>query len=177
VNDTSFAAQAVARGPHTVAPPSFDGHGWLVVINLVVMTGAMVMATTTVAGLIGDAWRTRSRDRHNDPIAVWRIPLICFATAMALRTGVEALILWGWNPLDPVGTGWLQTFKRFVDPFSVAFGLVGLAVVELSKRGMGAQLLKRPFPINMWASLPMLKRPAMVCLLALIAAIGVVSTR
>lgn len=177
MNNSSLAAEAVARGPHTLAPPSFDGHGWLVVINLVVMTGALVMASTTVAGLVGDAWRTRRRDRRNDPIAVWRWPLICFAAGMALRTGVEALNLWGWNPLDPVGTGWLQTMKRFVDPISVSLGLVALAIIELSKRGMGQQLLKRPFPINMWASMPMLKRPAMVCLLALIAAIAVVSTR
>lgn len=177
MDNSSLAAQAVAGGPHTAAPPSFDGHGWLVVINLVVMTGALVMATTTVAGLVGDAWRTRRRDRRNDPIAIWRWPLICFAVGMALRTGTEALILWGWNPLDPVKTGWLQTFKRFADPVSVGCGLVALAVIELSKRGMAQQMLKRPFPINMWASLPMLKRPAMVCLLALIAAIGVVSTR
>ena len=177
MNSSSFAARAVAEGPHTLAPPSFDGHGWLVVVNLVVMTGAMVMASTTVAGLIGDAWRGRARSRRTDPISIWRLPIVCFAIAMALRTGVEALNLWGWNPADPAGTGWLLTLKRFVDPVSVAFGLAGLAIVELSKRGLSEQLRKRPFPIAMWASLPMLKRPAMVCLLALIAAIGVVSTR
>ena len=34
----SFAAQAVAHGPATLAPPGFDGHGWLVVGNMAAST-------------------------------------------------------------------------------------------------------------------------------------------
>lgn len=38
MTETSLAAQAVASGPGTVAPPSFDGHGWLVALNMGAMT-------------------------------------------------------------------------------------------------------------------------------------------
>jgi len=45
MNNSSFAAQAVAKGPMTAAPPSQEGHGWLVVLNLAVVTFASVVET------------------------------------------------------------------------------------------------------------------------------------
>lgn len=43
-NPVSFAAEAIAHGPRTLAPPSFDGHGWLVVINMMLTTTARFTA-------------------------------------------------------------------------------------------------------------------------------------
>lgn len=34
MNNTSLAAQTLPPEPGTVAPPSFDGHGWLVALNM-----------------------------------------------------------------------------------------------------------------------------------------------
>ncbi|MGA1799766.1 hypothetical protein VH567_13415 [Sphingomonas sp. 4RDLI-65] len=76
-----------------------------------------------------------------------------------------------------MATGWYLTLKCFINPFALLFGVTGLGMLYLSSRGMVARLRRRPFPIDIWASLPMLKRPAAIGLLSLIAAIGVVSTR
>jgi hypothetical protein len=177
MSNTSLAAQAVAAGPATLAPPSFDGHGWLVVVNLAGMTAVFVLATMfAVDALL--AWRrNRLRDLPTHPVSIWRIAGFCFAVGIAIRSGAEGLVLWNWNAADPVGTGWWTTLKRFLDPVALLFGTAGLGLLYLSARGMVEHLRKRPFPIDMWASLPMLKRPAAILLLSLIAAIGVVSTR
>lgn len=173
----SFAAQAVANGPMTLAPPSFDGHGWLVVINLAGMTAVFVVAAMFAVDAFRGWWRNRGRDRWMHPVTIWRSAGFCFAVAIVIRCGGEAISLWNWDPRDPAVTAWYLTLKRFLDPFALAFGVTGLGLLYLSSRGMVAQLRRRPFPIDMWASLPMLKRPAAIGMLSLIAAIGVVSTR
>lgn len=177
MNNSSLAAQAVAKGPATLAPPSFDGHGWLVVVNLAGMSFAFIVATMFAY----DAWRAVRRNRGldlpNHPVSIWRWAGLCFATGIGIRTFFAAVTLWNWDPRDPVGTGWYLTLQRFADPIGLAFGLAGLGILYLSAPGMVAHLRRRPFPIRMWASLPMLRRPAAIALLSLIAAVGVVSTR
>jgi hypothetical protein len=177
MDNASFAARAVADGPPTVAPPSFDGHGWLVVLNLAVMTFATVVALMFAVDAIRAWHRNRSVDRPSHPVSIWRWAGFCFAMGIFLTRGADAVVLWNWNIRDPAGTGWWLTFQRFIDPIAMSFGLTGLALLYLSARGMVVQLRRRPFPIDMWSSLPMLKRPAYIALLSLIAAIGVVSTR
>lgn len=175
--NSSLAAQAVAGGPATVAPPSFDGHGWLVVINLACMTFATVVALMFAIDAIRAARRNRGRDLPSHPVSIWRRAGFCFAMGIFITRGFGALVLWNWDPLKPAATGWYLTLQRFADLPAMAFGLAGLAFFYLSAPGMTAQLRRRPFPIDMWASLPMLKRPAWIALLSLIAALGVVSTR
>ncbi|WP_419808396.1 hypothetical protein [Sphingomonas sp.] len=177
MTNTSLAAQAVIGGPQSLAPPSFDGHGWLVVINLAGMTAVCVLAVMFAVDAVAAFWRNRHRDMLTHPVTIWRAAGFCFACGIALRTGAEALVLWNWNPVDPIRTGWWTMLKRYLDPVSLCFAVTGLGVLYLSARGMVGQLRRRPFPIDMWASLPMLKRPAAIGLLSLIAAIGVVSTR
>jgi len=176
-DNSSFAAQAVANGPMTLAPPSFDGHGWLVVVNLAGMTAVCVVAAMFAVDALFAWRRNRGQDLWNHPVTIWRVAGFCFACAIVIRCGGEAVSLWNWNPRDPAATGWFLTLKRFMDPFALLFGVTGLGMLYLSSRGMVAQLRRRPFPIDMWASLPMLKRPAAIGILSLIAAIGVVSTR
>lgn len=173
----SVATASVAQGPLTVAPPSFDGHGWLVVINLAVMTAACVLAAMMAIDLVRHIWGRRHRDRVTHPVTIWRSTAVCFAIGIALRAGAEAAVLWNWNPLDPASTASFLIAKRLVDPIAMAFGLAGLALTYLSARGVVEQLRKRPFPINMWANLPMLKRPAAIVAIWMVASIGVVVTR
>lgn len=177
MNNSSLAEQAVAMGPATVAPPSFDGQGWLVVINLAAFTFAFLLCAMLAVKWIGDIWRNRKRDTLDHPVTIWRGIGIALTLAGVLRFGIAAAVLWGWNPLDPVGTAAVLTLQRYVDPIAAALGIGGLATFFLSERGMVDQLRKEPFPLNMWASLPMLKRPAFLAVICLIAAIGVVSTR
>lgn len=121
----SFAAQAIAFGPRTLAPPSFEGHGWLVVVNMMATTTASILGAMLAVKLIKDWWRHR----------------VC---------GMEALTLWGWNPRDPVGTAWYLTAQRLVAPFGrlFTFGWIGLYV--LAEPAMIAHLRKQPFPLRMW---------------------------
>lgn len=172
-----FAAQAVADGPATVAPPSFDGQGWLVVINLAVMTAAMVLATMMAVDLIRHVWRRRAIDKRRHPVTVWRATIFCFATGMAIRCCGAAIVLWGWNPAKPTDTGGLLLLQRLMDPVAVAFGLSGLALAYMAAPGMVKQLRRRPHPVDFWTALPLLKRPAAIVGLSLLAALGVVATR
>jgi hypothetical protein len=52
-----------------------------------------------------------------------------------------------------------------------------MTLVTLSNTAMEQQLTRRPLPVDMWARLPTLRRPAAVILLSLVAAVGVALTR
>lgn len=175
-DNRSLAAQAVADAG-TLAPPSFDGHGWLVVINLATMSAATLIAAMVVGLLLSQAWSARRADRGWAPARLWRIAGLCFSIGMVLRCGAGALELWGWNPHDPVTTGRFLLWKRAIDPVAVAFGLTGLSVFTLSAPGIVWQLRREPFPVDLWQSWPIVRRMLAVVTLSLIAAIGVVSTR
>lgn len=176
-NEMSVAVEAVARGPATVAPPSFDGHGWLVVLNLAEMTAATVIAGMGIAFIVSEAWKGRARDRGLAPARVHRIIGLLLCLGMLLRCGAEAASLWGWNPLDPQGTAALLILKRFIDPLAVPLGVTAIGLYVMSFPGMREQLRKEPLPIDMWQSWPVIQRMAGVAVLSLIAAVGMVSTR
>lgn len=177
MSNASYAARAVAEGPMTIAPPSFDGHGWLVVINLAWFTAGFVLFTMLAFSTARDLWKCRALDRLNHPVTILRIAMVMLGVAGSMRFGAEAATLWGWNPLDPTTTGTLLVIKRMIDPVAATIGLGGIALLYLSKGSMQEQLRKRPFPVRLWASLPMLKRPALIVALALVASAGVVMTR
>jgi hypothetical protein len=177
MSNSSFASQAVADGPQTLAPPSFNGMGWLVVINLAVMTIATLVGIMVIVKLVGDWVRHRRQDVWLSPASIYRMLGILFATGITIRCGAEAVNLWGWNPHDPVATGFYLTAKRMFDPIAVVCGITGLMVYILSEPGMIEQQRKILFPVDMWLAWPMVKRMLRLGLLTLIAAIGVVSTR
>jgi hypothetical protein len=166
------AVRAVAS-----APPSFDGQGWLFVINLWTFTAGFYLTLMFVAWQGWHIWRNRGRDGPRDPVTIWRVTLLLMAAGLCLRCGGEAFNLWAWDPRMPEQSTRALTFKRFVDPFALTFGMAGLTIGALSARGLVEQLRKRPFPIDVWASLPMLRRPAAVVALTLCASIGVVTFR
>ena len=183
MSNTSYAAQAVAAGPQTLAPPSFNGNGVLVALNLGVFTAGFFIMLAVAVTLSGQIYRRargtdgRPPDRWNHPVTIWRGIGLLVASAGVIRFGFAAATLWGWNPLNPAYTGWLLTLQRVFDPIAAVLGLIAISMFVLSERGMVEQLRKEPFPLNMWASLPMLKRPAIIVLLSFACAIGVVSTR
>lgn len=173
----SLAAVAVAQGPQTAAPPSFDGLGWLVVMNLTVFTAGFYLLVALSLWLLSEMWRYRRVDAWRDPVTIYRRIGLAWSIGFALRCFGEAYSIWGWNPADPMATATALQLKRFLDPISAAFGLVGIAQFVLTLPGMKPQLRKRPFPLDMWATLPMLKRPALVVLLCFAGAVGVTLTR
>lgn len=175
--NSSFAARMVADGPATLAPPSFEGMGWLVAINMGIMTIAFLGGTMVVAKLAGDWVRHRRQDTPRSPTAIYRLVGILFAAGITVRCGAEALALWGWDTRDPAATASYLTLKRFLDPIAVTFGLSGLTVLIMSEPGMVEQLRQKPWPINMWLAWPMVKRMLKLAALTFVAAIGVVSLR
>lgn len=177
MNDTSLAAQAVASGPGSVAPPSFEGQGWLVALNMGAMTYATIAGMMVIALLLTDAGKRRRQDRGWAPARVFRVVGLLFATGITLRCGAEAVSLWGWNPLDPTTTATFLLVKRLIDPWAVAFGVSGLALYVMSMPGMFSQLRKEPLPLKMWQAWPIVKRMLAVGGLCFVAAVGVVSTR
>lgn len=177
MDNISLAAKAVAMGPGTPAPPSFDGHGWLVAINLAVFTAGAIIGAMGTWEQVKRIWRNRDRDFRGHPATIWRIIGLLIFGAMTLRCGVAAAVLWRWNPADPAGTGWILTLQRFVDPVALSMGISAMLLFTLSSPGVVEQLRRRPLPVKVWVSLPMLKRPLLIALLSLLCAIGVVSTR
>ncbi|MEH3107160.1 MAG: hypothetical protein PGN09_07720 [Sphingomonas fennica] len=182
VKPLSLSEQAVAAVPPTLAPPSFDGHGWLFVLNLFVMTAGFILPLMLAGKLAIDSWRCwRARDVNHDgwraPIQLWRRIGFCMAFGFALRNGAEAYSLWCWNPAEVAQSAFALTFKRVLDPIAAGFGYAGLGQFFLALPGITEQLRKEPFPVSMWTSLPLLKRPAWVVLLCFIAATAVVVFR
>ncbi|KQU53221.1 hypothetical protein ASG67_10460 [Sphingomonas sp. Leaf339] len=175
--NSSYAAQSVANGPMTLAPPSFNGMGWLVVVNLAVMTIATMVGVMVIVKLAGDWLKHRRLDTWLSPASIYRLLGILFACGITLRCGAEAVSLWGWNPQDPIATGVYLTAKRLTDPIAVTFGVGGLMMFILSEPGMIEQQRKEPWPVNMWLALPMVKQMLWLGGITFIAAIGVVSTR
>lgn len=174
---SSFAARMVADGPATLAPPSFEGMGWLVALNMFFMTIAFLGGTMVVAKLVGDWVRHRRQDTPRSPAAIYRLIGILFAAGITVRCGAEALALWGWDPREPMATATYLTLKRFLDPVAVTFGLSGMMIYVMSEPGMIEQQRKEPWPINMWMAWPMVKRMLKLAGLTFIAAVGVVSLR
>lgn len=175
--NASYAARAVSQGPATVAPPSFDGHGWLVVLNMAAMSAATLIALMVLIYIGQMALRDRYSFPRDTPLRVWRFIGAMFAAGIMLRCGIEAANIWGWDPLRPGETARFLFAKRLVDPIAVAFGTTGLATFVLSLPGMIEQLGKEPLPISMWQSKRILRNMIALSACALVAAIGVVGTR
>ena len=157
--------------------PSFDGQGWLVALNLGVMTAGFFLCVMLAFKLVRDMWLCRWWDRHRDPATIARRMMLCFALAGMIRFGGEAAALWGWDPGDPKATLGAAQAKRLLDPVAAALVYAGLGIWVLAERSIVAQLRSKPFPVDMWAKLPQLTRPATVVMLSFAAAIGVVVTR
>lgn len=158
-------------------PPSFDGQGWLFVVNLWTFTAGFYLTLMFVAWQGWHIWRNRRRDGLRHPVTIWRVTGFLMAAGLCLRCGGEAFNLWSWDPRLPEQMARALTFKRFVDPVAWSLGMAGLTLFSLSARGLVPQLRKQPFAVPIWASLPMLKRPAAVVALTLVASIGVVTFR
>ena len=175
MSNSSLAAQAVANGPMTAAPPSFDGHGWLVVINLAVFTAAALVCAMAAGKMVLDLHRD-GRSRGPLVVLLRGLMLLIFG-GMTIRTGVEALALWGWDPHNPTATGVYLFVKRLLDPLGGAAYLLAACVFRSTDAALVSALERPPFPLRLIAAMPELRRPAILAGLSLVAATLVVSLR
>ena len=173
---TSTAAQMV-RAAASMLPASFDNDEWLFGLNLFLMTAFMCLGLTMVGRMTCAIWVNRVCDRPRHPVTIWRLAWLFAGAAAFLRCGTEAMNLWAWSPPDIATTARVLMAKRWIDPVALLFVGSWMVLVILSNDAMEQQLCKRPYPIDMWASLPSLRRPLAIVLLSLFAAVGVASTR
>lgn len=172
----SIAARMVREVASTL-PSSFNGDGRLFGLNLFLMTAFMCLGALMAGRMARALWRNWGCDALRHPVSIWRLAWLFAGGAVFLRCGTEAMNLWAWNPADPVTTARVLMAKRWIDPCALVLAAGWMLLVILSNASMEAQLTKRPYPVNMWASLPSLKRPLAVVLLSLVAAVGVAVTR
>lgn len=173
---TSLAATMVRR-IGSVLPASFNGDGELFALNLFMMTAFMCLGLLMAGAMARAVWRHRSQDLLRHPVTIWRLAWLFAGSALFLRCGTEAMNLWAWNPADPVTTARVLMAKRWIDPAALVLASAWMMLVTLSNTAMEQQLSRRPLPVDMWARLPALRRPAAVILLSLVAAVGVALTR
>ena len=170
-------AATMVRRIGSALPISFNGDGDLFALNLFLMTAFMWLGML-IAGIMARAiWRRRGQDLPRHPVTIWRVAWLLAGAALFLRCGTEAMNLWAWDPADPATTARVLMAKRWIDPVALVLAAGWMALVILSKSAMEQQLTRRPLPVDMWARLPALRRPAAVILLSLVAAVGVALTR
>uniref|UniRef100_UPI0035CBE74C hypothetical protein n=1 Tax=uncultured Sphingomonas sp. TaxID=158754 RepID=UPI0035CBE74C len=173
---TSTAAKMV-RVAGSMLPTSFNNDGQLFGLNLFLMTAFMCLGLTMAGRMSRAIWVNRVSDQPRHPVTIWRLAWLCAGAATSLRCGSEAMNLWAWSPVDITTTARVLMAKRWIDPVALMLAGGWMVLVILSNDAMERHLCKRPYPINMWASLPSLRRPLAIILLSFIAAVGVASTR
>ena len=179
MDNASLATQAVANGPMTAAPPSFDGHGWLVVVNLAGQSACCLIAIMVLLLLWTDSWKYRRKERGKGmtPGRTWRRIGLLYALGVAIRSGGAAYVLWKWDPLNPEVTARALVLQRLLDPIALTCAVVGLGLFVLTLPGMMEQLRRDPPPIKMFQERHIIWRIAGLTVLCFVAALGVVSTR
>jgi hypothetical protein len=161
----------------TGLPPSFAGDLPLFGLNLFHMTAIFFLGLMLAYRQGSRIWQQRRYDHPLDPVSLYRVITLLAASAVTLRCGAEALLLWGWNPTDPVTTARVIMAKRWIDPIAVWMGFAWMAIVVLGESGIEIQLRRAPLPVDMWSRWPVLVRALGVVVLSLIMALAAVILR
>ncbi|WP_294390473.1 hypothetical protein [uncultured Sphingomonas sp.] len=161
----------------TPVPTSFGGDMSLFGINLFLMTAMTFLGMMLAYRQGSRIWDQRRYDHPLHPVTLYRLVTLLAGTGITLRCGAEAMLLWGWNPLDPATTARVIMAKRWLDPIAVGCGFMWMSIVMLGEPGIEHQLRKAPLPVDMWSRWPVLVRAGGVIGLSLIAAMSAVILR
>jgi hypothetical protein len=173
----SMIAHAVATGPASIAPLSFNGDPSLFMFNLFLMTATFFLGLMMAGKQANRIWSQRSYDHPLDPVSVWRFIVLIAASGVTLRCGAEALYLWSWNPNEPSQVARAAMAKRWLDPISIACIFAWMAAAILGEPGLEHQLRKAPLPVDMWSRWPALVRALGVVIVSFVAAFAAVVLR
>lgn len=173
----SIAVQAIESLPATAAAPSFNGHGWLVVINLTAFTAGFYLMLMLAGWMWFELRKWHGQDGARDPVTVLRVVMATLAVGFGIICGAEAYALWAWDSADPVATATAQQTKRLIDPVGWVIVGLGFARFALSSRSLANQLRRKPREVITWPARKLLVRPALLVLIVFLGSIGVVSTR
>lgn len=172
----SLAAQSVEASP-TAMPASFNGDPSLFLFNLFLMTAATFLGAMMVGKQARRIWMQRFWDHPKDPVTIYRVILLLAACGFSLRCAAGAMVLWGWNPDDPVTTARVVMAQRWLDPIAIACGMGWMMLAILGEPGVEHQLRKAPLPVDMWSRWPALVRALAVVILSFTAALAAVCLR
>ena len=170
-------AMKVVTAVRSTTPPSFDGDLPLFAFSLFLMTAMFFLGLMMMVRQGGRIWAQRQYDHPLHPVSLYRAVTMLAGAGVMLRCGSEALLLWGWNPVDPDLTRRVIMAKRWIEPFAILCALVWMSIVMLAEPGLEHQLRKAPLPVDMWSRWPMLIRSLGVLALSLIMALAAVLLR
>lgn len=172
----SLVAQTVENVPSAL-PPSFNGDASLFLPNLFLMTAMFFLGVMMVGKQMSRVWANRFYDHPLHPVSLYRMILMLAGLALTLRCGVEAMLLWGWEPKNPTQVARIMMAKRWIDPISLGCGALWMSIAILGEPGIEHQLRKAPLPVDMWSRWPTLARAGGVVVLSFVAALAAVCFR
>lgn len=127
--------------PPDIAPPSFAGMGWLLVLNLAAATlGVLVLSYAFRQTWRG--WRADPDARGSAPELMRRIIGLMLA-GETLRALSDALAMYGWNPAAQSSGGW-GIAGRFLDPIGLGLVISGAVIWLLTEDGLMGQARTPP---------------------------------
>jgi len=185
----SLVAKSVVTGPVSEIPRGFNGDTTLFMFNLFAMTAAFFLGVMMVGKLARSIWLHRHVEHPKKPVQIYRAILLFAAAGFTLRCGSGAMVLWGWNPDDPITTARVVMAQRWLDPIALACGMIWMGLAILGEPGLEHQLRKPPLPgdddplrppvpkVDMWSRWPALVRAAAVVILSFAAALAAVCLR
>lgn len=169
----SIAAQTVQKVPSEL-PPSFNGDASLFLPNLFLMTAMFFLGVMMVGKQASRIWLNRFYDHPLHPVSLYRAILTLAGLGLTLRCGVEAMLLWGWEPANPEQVARITMAKRWIDPISLGCGALWMSIAILGEPGIEHQLRKAPLPVDMWSRWPTLVRAGGVIAISFVAALAAV---
>lgn len=158
-------------------PLSFYGDRVLYAINLAGMTTLTYMGAGFAYWMASALWTNRRWDKINHPVTLYRLAWLCVGIAVTLRSVGEAGYLWSWNGRDTDAAALMLRLKWYITGASFVFTFLWLVLTVVSYAAIVEQLRRQPFPVEVWAKFPALRRPAIVACLSIIMSVGVVFLR
>lgn len=147
---------AYFSGPSAL-PPSFQGDRFAYALSVFGLFGTSLLAiewlSRTVVAMLDNPrpWR--------EPVSITRMLLICLLTATLLRIVPDVLLVMLWPEIEPVTRALIARTDRVLDGLSIipvtiawALGLFAGATIEF-------QLMKQPFPADLWPTWRRVRRP------------------
>lgn len=157
-----------------VAPPSFMGMDWLLVVNLTLATlGFLVFsfaARQTWAHWFRDMREVQGGDRRGSAAELVRRMVGLMLTGATLRALSDALALYGWDPASRSSGGW-ATAGRFLDPIGLTLMIAAAVIWLLTQSGVMGQLRVQPLFKPIWEQREVMIRVGLFTFLALVMAL------
>jgi len=152
-------------------PASFDGDP---VTFSFALFGLMVTACLSFAVLARLVHELQGYGfRLREPVGLARISVACLMLSFFIGTAPDALFLLTWREVSPETTALLLTIDRIGDSLVPVPFIGALSLMARGEPAIMFQLTRKPVPVDLWPTWPMVRRQLMIVGLVLIIAVGV----